>query len=395
MDVSRNDMLERARQRRRPRADVTTWSQATEQLAQVPGPEPGPDQRPGRPDADRRGPGLPVRRAGRHVPRAQPVRGPGHGRVGRRRPRSSRLALRAGGALQPGRDLHGLRRGRARGRGLRRRSPPPRTTCSTTAGIAPEETFALGADDDGYAGAADDVGRGSRARRSRRTTRSPPRSRSTTSRSTSRSRASRTRPRLLEQFEEAVAQADVARSATSIIVDDEDERLILSASGRFRAEVLPEDGDGEWRELTAPDDIVEFYDPTDVFGDLADSLAEAFPSVAPETADDEEDEGEDDEDEGGDDEEDEDEVAEDKGAKGEGDGRLALGARGCRAPPRRGARRDAGRSARRSGCWPGTPRRSRPARAPARRPRPHRRGGRAARCAARSRSRPRMPRPAR
>ena len=31
----------------------------------------------------------------------------------------------------------------------------------------------------------------------------------------------------------------------------------------------------------APDELVEFYDPTDVFGDLADALAEAFPSVAP------------------------------------------------------------------------------------------------------------------
>ena len=30
------------------------------------------------------------------------------------------------------------------------------------------------------------------------------------------------------------------------------------------------------------DDIVEFYDPTDVFGDLAEALAEAFPAVAPE-----------------------------------------------------------------------------------------------------------------
>ena len=55
--------------------------------------------------------------------------------------------------------------------------------------------------------------------------------------------------------------------------------------------MVPEDADGEWRELTAPDDIVEFYDPTDIFGDLADALAEAFPSVAPEAADDE---GEDD-----------------------------------------------------------------------------------------------------
>jgi hypothetical protein len=47
-------------------------------------------------------------------------------------------------------------------------------------------------------------------------------------------------------------------------------------------EVLPEDSDGAWRELTATDELVEFYDPTDIFGDLADALAEAFPSIAPE-----------------------------------------------------------------------------------------------------------------
>ena len=34
----------------------------------------------------------------------------------------------------------------------------------------------------------------------------------------------------------------------------------------------------------APDELVEFYDPTDVFGDLADALAEAYPAVAPELA---------------------------------------------------------------------------------------------------------------
>ena len=66
-----------------------------------------------------------------------------------------------------------------------------------------------------------------------------------------------------------------------IIVDDEDERLVLGATGKFRAEVLPEDSAGEWRELKATDELVEFYDPTDIFGDLADALAEAFPSIAP------------------------------------------------------------------------------------------------------------------
>jgi hypothetical protein len=37
---------------------------------------------------------------------------------------------------------------------------------------------------------------------------------------------------------------------------------------------------GQWQKLDGPDEIVKFYDPTDVFGDLADSLAEAFPDVA-------------------------------------------------------------------------------------------------------------------
>jgi hypothetical protein len=45
---------------------------------------------------------------------------------------------------------------------------------------------------------------------------------------------------------------------------------------------VPEDSGGEWRTLTSPDELVEYYDPTDVFGDLADALAEAFPGVAPE-----------------------------------------------------------------------------------------------------------------
>ena len=67
-----------------------------------------------------------------------------------------------------------------------------------------------------------------------------------------------------------------------MIVDDDDERLLLTATGEFRAEVVPEEAEGEWRTLSGPAELVEFYDPTDVFGDLADAIAEAFPSVAPE-----------------------------------------------------------------------------------------------------------------
>lgn len=91
--------------------------------------------------------------------------------------------------------------------------------------------------------------------------------------------------RLLEQFEEA-ANRLTARLGDLVVVDDDDERLTLEASGGFRAEVVPEGSDGEWQTLSTPDELVEYYDPTDVFGDLADALAEAWPSVAPEAADD-------------------------------------------------------------------------------------------------------------
>jgi hypothetical protein len=95
-------------------------------------------------------------------------------------------------------------------------------------------------------------------------------------------RSQRSEARLLDEFEGASAST-VARIGDLIIVDDDDERLSLT-SGGFRAEVIPEDANDEWRTLKGADELVEFYDPTDVFGDLADALAEAFPAVAPEFA---------------------------------------------------------------------------------------------------------------
>jgi hypothetical protein len=96
--------------------------------------------------------------------------------------------------------------------------------------------------------------------------------------------------RLLEDFASSAAMLS-DKLGDFIIIDDEDERLMLRADGALEGEVQPEDDNGEWRRLVSPDDIVAFYDPTDVFGDLADALADAFPSVAPE--DEGEDEGED------------------------------------------------------------------------------------------------------
>ena len=95
-------------------------------------------------------------------------------------------------------------------------------------------------------------------------------------------RSQRSEARLLEQFEEASA-ALVERIGDLIVNDDDDERLTLTRTGEFRAEVLTEE-ENEWRPLTTPEELVEYYDPTDVFGDLADALAEAFPSIAPEVA---------------------------------------------------------------------------------------------------------------
>jgi hypothetical protein len=95
-------------------------------------------------------------------------------------------------------------------------------------------------------------------------------------------RSQRSESRLLEQFESA-SEKLIARIGDLIINDDEDERLTLTAAGEFRAEVLTEE-ENEWRPLATAEELVEYYDPTDVFGDLADALAEAYPSIAPELA---------------------------------------------------------------------------------------------------------------
>lgn len=98
-------------------------------------------------------------------------------------------------------------------------------------------------------------------------------------------RSQRAEARLFEQFE-AEAEVLTAVLGDFVVVDDDDERLTLSHNGTFHGEVIPDDETGEWRPLGSADDLVEFYDPTDVFGDLADALAEAFPGIAPEVQDD-------------------------------------------------------------------------------------------------------------
>jgi hypothetical protein len=150
------------------------------------------------------------------------------------------------------------------------------------AGIAPEETVVLSGGEDPYAAAADSWAAGQTV----------PLDADDDEAAAHRlydlaleyqERSQRSEARLLEEFE-AAATGLSGVVGELIIVDDDDERLSLTAQGTFRAEVIPEDADGEWRTLTSADELVEFYDPTDVFGDLADSLAEAYPTVAPELA---------------------------------------------------------------------------------------------------------------
>ena len=146
-------------------------------------------------------------------------------------------------------------------------------------GISPEETISLG--EDPYAAAADSWAAGQPVSLTEDDDESAARRLYDLSLEFQ-ERSQRSEARLLDEFEGASASL-VAVIGDMIIVDDDDERLSLTTSG-FRAEVIPEDADDEWRTLNGAEDLVEFYDPTDVFGDLADALAEAFPSVAPELA---------------------------------------------------------------------------------------------------------------
>lgn len=90
-------------------------------------------------------------------------------------------------------------------------------------------------------------------------------------------RSQRAEAGLIEQFENA-ANALMSTVGSVVIVDDLDEHLEFGLPG-FRGRVIPE-GDAGWTDLDTPESIVRFYDPTDVFGDLADAVAEAFPEVA-------------------------------------------------------------------------------------------------------------------
>ena len=95
--------------------------------------------------------------------------------------------------------------------------------------------------------------------------------------------------RLLDDFADRAAPA-AAMLGDSKFVDDEDERLWLRSTGAIEGEVVPEpdeeaEGEPEWQPLASSDEMVQFYDPTELFGDLAEAIADTYPEVAPELAD--------------------------------------------------------------------------------------------------------------
>jgi hypothetical protein len=97
-------------------------------------------------------------------------------------------------------------------------------------------------------------------------------------------RSQRSEARLLDDFQEA-SEGLATMLGDSKVLEDEDERLWFKATGSFEAEVVPEydeEGEPQWQALMKPEDMVQFYDPTDLFGDLAEAIAEEHPGVAPE-----------------------------------------------------------------------------------------------------------------
>ena len=143
------------------------------------------------------------------------------------------------------------------------------------AGIAPEERS------DPYAGAADDWAAGSHAEPEEPTDAESAARLIYDMALTFQERSQESEAGLFRDFESAVG-AYAHWIGETVVVDEDDERLRLDATGRFRAAVLPEEEPNDWRQLDEPEELVQFYDPTDVFGDLAESIAEAFPNVAPE-----------------------------------------------------------------------------------------------------------------
>jgi hypothetical protein len=89
-------------------------------------------------------------------------------------------------------------------------------------------------------------------------------------------RSQRAEARLLEQFQDS-SEGLAAALGDSMVLDDEDERLWYRASGAFEAEVVPSWTTGRGSGALTSPEMVQFYDPTDLFGDLADAIRRQHP----------------------------------------------------------------------------------------------------------------------
>lgn len=95
-------------------------------------------------------------------------------------------------------------------------------------------------------------------------------------------RAQRAEAALIAAFT-AEAAALVAETGPITVDDDDDEQLELRGDGVFTGAVLDSDS-GDWVAIDTPEDVVRYYDPTDIFLDLAEAIAESFPGVEDEVA---------------------------------------------------------------------------------------------------------------
>jgi hypothetical protein len=128
-------------------------------------------------------------------------------------------------------------------------------------------------------------------------------------------RSQRTEAGLISAYENAAAGL-LSFIGSVTIVDDDDEHLALTGAG-FRGRVVQE-GSPDWQDISSPDAIVRFYDPTDVFGDLAEALVDAYPAVAEAANDDGSADADDDaDDEDGEDDDDGEDNADDDGEDGD------------------------------------------------------------------------------
>ena len=185
----------------------------------------------------------------------------------------------------PADDLRRVRRGRPRGRRAWPPSRRDRRPARRPPAIPPEETFGCGIGDDPYAGAADSWAAGQPAIARGADDEEGAAAALYDLALDYQERSQRSEARLLEQFEERGR----ARRRPARRPDHRRRRRRAAVARRRPAGSGPRSSrrtaTASGATLGGPDELVEFYDPTDVFGDLADALAEAFPAVAPDLED--------------------------------------------------------------------------------------------------------------